>query len=182
MAISLCFYGDHDGYQVSREIGHGLDSLCQNITSVMYSKSQNIVQSSPFRCELMVMRISIGILEGLQYIWESWEYQCKILAMCVCNNNAVVANLKNHVSRLKEKYAVLNYPSTFDLVPAKMSMIFEWLSCLSPRLYIFHLLYPKYHMVYSTGSTDSTSFVSKSSASTYSNYVVSMVLPLKVID
>ena len=105
--VMTCFVdADHAGCRETRRSNSGILVFVNRAQILWFSKRQNTVEASTYGSELLAMRLSIEMIEGLRYklrmMGVSLSGECAIF----CDNSAVVTNTRPE-STLKKKHAAI---------------------------------------------------------------------------
>ena len=108
--VMSCFEdADHAGDVVNRRSQTGLIVFVNRAPIYWYSKKQNTVESSTFGSEMVAMKQSVEIIEGLRYKIRMMGFPLEGPCNVFCDNNAVVQNTSRPESTLKKKHLSVSY-------------------------------------------------------------------------
>ncbi len=91
-----------------------------NMPIAWYSKSQNTVESSTYRSELVAMRITIEAILGLRYKLRMMGLDFEETSTVLCDNASVVTQTQYPSSSLKKKHNDIAYHKVREAVAAKI--------------------------------------------------------------
>ena len=98
-----CFVdADHAGWQATRRSQTGILIYVNRAPILWYSKRQNTVETSTFGSEFVAARITVEMVEGLQYKLQMMRVQVDGPTNVFCDNAAVVMNTTKPESTLKK--------------------------------------------------------------------------------
>lgn len=118
--IMSCFVdADHAGCRETRRSHTGILIYINRAPILWYSKRQNTVEASTYGSEMLAMRISIEMIEGLRYKLRMFGVEIDGPCNVFCDNNGVVLNMINPDSKLTKKHAAINYHRVRESIAAK---------------------------------------------------------------
>jgi hypothetical protein len=118
--IMSCFVdADHAGCRETRRSHTGILIYINRAPILWYSKRQNTVEASTYGSEMLAMRISIEMIEGLRYKLRMFGVGIDGPCNVFCDNNGVVLNMINPDSKLTKKHAAINYHRVREAIAAK---------------------------------------------------------------
>ena len=113
-----CFVdADHAGCRETRRSHSGVLIYVNRAPILWYSKRQNTVEASTYGSELLAMRLSIEMVEGLRYKLRMMGVPLEEACSVFCDNSAVVTNSKPE-STLKKKHAAINFHRVREAIAA----------------------------------------------------------------
>ena len=116
--VTTCFVdADHAGCKETRRSHSGILIFVNRAPILWYSKRQNTVEASTYGSELLAMRISIEMIEGLRYKLRMMGIPLVEECAVFCDNSAVVTNTRPEAT-LKKKHAAINFHRVREAIAA----------------------------------------------------------------
>jgi hypothetical protein len=116
--VTTCFVdADHAGCKETRRSHSGILIFVNRAPIMWYSKRQNTVEASTYGSELLAMRISIEMIEGLRYKLRMMGIPLVEECAVFCDNSAVVTNTRPEAT-LKKKHAAINFHRVREAIAA----------------------------------------------------------------
>jgi hypothetical protein len=113
-----CFVdADHAGCRETRRSHSGILIFVNRAPILWFSKRQNTVEASTYGSELLAMRLSIEMIEGLRYKLRMMGVPLTEECAVFCDNSAVVTNSRPE-STLKKKHAAINFHRVREAIAA----------------------------------------------------------------
>ena len=113
-----CFVdADHAGCRETRRSHSGIMIFVNRAPILWFSKRQNTVEASTYGSELLAMRLSIEMIEGLRYKLRMMGVPLSEECAVFCDNSAVVTNARPE-STLKKKHAAINFHRVREAIAA----------------------------------------------------------------
>ncbi|KAI2492430.1 Reverse transcriptase (RNA-dependent DNA polymerase) [Fragilaria crotonensis] len=113
-----CFVdADHAGCRETRRSHSGILIFVNRAPILWFSKRQNTVEASTYGSELLAMRLSIEMIEGLRYKLRMMGVPLTEECSVFCDNSAVVTNSRPE-STLKKKHAAINFHRVREAIAA----------------------------------------------------------------
>jgi hypothetical protein len=113
-----CFVdADHAGCRETRRSHTGFLIFVNRAPILWFSKRQNTVEASTYGSELLAMRLSIEMIEGLRYKLRMMGVPLTEECSVFCDNSAVVTNSRPE-STLKKKHAAINFHRVREAIAA----------------------------------------------------------------
>ena len=114
-----CFVdADHAGCKETRRSHTGVLIFVNRAPILWFSKRQTTVETSTFGSEIIALRISVELVEGLRYklrmLGVSIDGPCDVF----CDNNSVVLNTTRPESPLKKKHCSVAYHKARECIAA----------------------------------------------------------------
>ena len=107
--VMTCFVdADHAGSRKTRRSHSGILIFVNGAPILWFSKRQNTVEASTYGSELLAMRLSIEMIEGLRYKLRMMGEPITEESPVFCDNSAVVTKSRPE-STLKKKHAAINF-------------------------------------------------------------------------
>ena len=117
--VMSCFVdADHAGCRETRRSHSGIIIYVNRAPILWFSKRQNTVEASTYGSEMLAMRISIEMIEGLRYKLRMLGVPIDGGCNVFCDNNGVVLNTTVPESKLKKKHAAVNYHRVRESIAA----------------------------------------------------------------
>ena len=116
--VMTCFVdADHAGCRETRRSHSGIIIFVNRAPILWFSKRQNTVEASTYGSELLAMRISIEMIEGLRYKLRMMGVPLLEECSVFCDNSAVVTNARPEAT-LKKKHAAINFHRVREAIAA----------------------------------------------------------------
>ena len=116
--VMTCFVdADHAGCRETRRSHSGILIFVNRAPILWFSKRQNTVEASTYGSELLAMRLSIEMIEGLRYKLRMMGVPLTEECAVFCDNSAVVTNSRPE-STLKKKHAAINFHRVREAIAA----------------------------------------------------------------
>ena len=116
--VMTCFVdADHAGCRETRRSHSGILIFVNRAPVLWFSKRQNTVEASTYGSELLAMRLSIEMIEGLRYKLRMMGVPLTEECSVFCDNSAVVTNSRPE-STLKKKHAAINFHRVREAIAA----------------------------------------------------------------
>jgi hypothetical protein len=116
--VMSCFVdADHAGCRETRRSHSGIIIFVNRAPVMWFSKRQNTVEASTYGSELLAMRISIEMIEGLRYKLRMMGVPLTEECAVFCDNSAVVTNTRPEAT-LKKKHAAINFHRVREAIAA----------------------------------------------------------------
>ncbi|KAI2504183.1 Reverse transcriptase (RNA-dependent DNA polymerase) [Fragilaria crotonensis] len=108
--VMFCFVdADHAGWcRETRRSHSGIIIFVNRAPIMWFLKRQNTVEASTYGSELLAMRISIEMIEGLRYKLRMMGVPLTEECAAFCDNSAVVTNTRPEAT-LTKKHAAINF-------------------------------------------------------------------------
>ena len=106
-----------DAGRETRRSHSGILIFVNRAPIMWFSKRQNTVEASTYGSELLVMRVSIEMIEGLRYKLRMMGVPITEECAVFCDNSAVVTNARPE-STLKKKHAAINFHRVREAIAA----------------------------------------------------------------
>ena len=116
--VMSCFVdADHAGCRETRRSHSGILIFVNRAPILWFSKRQNTVEASTYGSELLAMRLSIEMIEGLRFKLRMMGVPLTEECAVFCDNSAVVTNSRPE-STLKKKHAAINFHRVREAIAA----------------------------------------------------------------
>ena len=114
-----CFVdADHAGCRETRRSHTGVLIFVNRAPILWYSKRQTTVETSTFGSEIVALRISVEMIEGLRYKLRMLGVPIDGPCDVFCDNNSVVLNTSRPESPLKKKHCSVAYHKARECIAA----------------------------------------------------------------
>ena len=116
--VMSCFVdADHAGCKETRRSHSGILIFVNRAPVLWFLKRQNTVEASTYGSELLAMRLSIEMIEGLRYKLRMMGVPLTEECSVFCDNSAVVTNARPE-STLKKKHVAINFHRVREAIAA----------------------------------------------------------------
>ena len=123
--INVFLDADHAGNKVTRRSHTGIILYLNMAPITWLSKRQNTVESSTFGSEFIAMRLTVEMVESMQYKLRMFGIPIDGPARLFCDNESVVTSSSFPESTLKKKHCSIAYHRVREFVAAGKGLIFH---------------------------------------------------------
>jgi hypothetical protein len=114
---------DYAGCRVTQRSHTGILLMLNKAPIMWYSKRQNMVETSTYGSEIIVLKAAVEMIEGLRYKLGIMGISVDGSANVFCDNESVVKNTMHPESTLKKKHNAITYHRVREAHAAKIVRI-----------------------------------------------------------
>ena len=122
--INVFVDADHAGNKITRRSHTGIVIYCNCSPIIWFSKRQNTVETSTFSSEIIALKISIELVEGLRYKLRMFGVPISGPARIFCDNKSVVSNTSFANSVLKKKHCSVAHGKVRSSIASGVALVY----------------------------------------------------------